>query len=125
MKTSLDPEKVTQEILGDVTEKHLRATRMLKDVVRDLTPEDTGLMEASYHVHWPTKEKHSIITTIDNSARSETWFEYPVVVEYWRWNVMFRYQKPHGRFFYAWVGAHPMGRAIEAFKKLFLFILKE
>lgn len=124
MKTTITPARVTNEILDGLAEKHIKATRMLKDVVRDLTPEDTWLMESSYHVSWPERDNRSITTKITNSARSETGFDYPVVVEYWREWKMFRYQKPKGTMFYAWVGAHPMGRAIEAFKKMFLFILK-
>lgn len=125
MKTTLNPERVTQEFLKWLTEKHVAATNKLKDVVKDFTPEDTWLMVTSYRVRWPEKQKHSITTKIENVARNEKGFEYPIVVEYWRWNVMFRYQKPKGHMFYAWVWAHPMWRAIEAFKSLFLYLLKE
>jgi len=125
MKTTLNPERVTQEFMKDLTPKHMEATRRLKEVAEDFTPEDTWLMVMSYRVRWPEKQKHSITAKIENVARDEKGFEYPIVVEYWRWNVMFRYQKPKGKMFYAWVWAHPMWRAIEAFKDLFLVVLNE
>lgn len=125
MKTTLNPERVTQEFLADLTGKHEKATRMLKDVVQDLTPEDTWLMVSSYRISPVEKQKHSISTKITNTARTMSWFEYPIVVEYWRGNVMFRYQKPKGHMFYVWVWAHPMWRAIEAFKQHFIYILNE
>jgi hypothetical protein len=41
MKTTLNPERVTQEFMKDLTPKHMEATRRLKEVAEDFTPEDT------------------------------------------------------------------------------------
>lgn len=125
MKTTLNAERVTQEILTGLTSRFEKWVDALEATVESLTPEDTGLMVSSYKVSDTKKEKHSLTKKITNTAVSESWFPYPVVVEYWRWNIMFRYQKPKGHMFYAWVWAHPMWRAIEAFKQLFIYLLNE
>lgn len=125
MKTTLNAERVTQEILTGLTWRFEKWVDALEEAVESFTPEDTGLMVSSYKISDTKKEKHSLTKTITNKAVTKSGFPYPVVVEYWRGNVMFRYQKPKGHMFYVWVWAHPMWRAIEAFKKLFIYLLNE
>lgn len=81
MKTTIDAKRMTQNLLKSLSEKQHQAMGGLLEVVKTLTPEDTGLMLDSYGL-MDTEYTGFISTTgITNTAVSNKGYQYPWVVD--------------------------------------------
>ena len=81
MKTTIDAKRMTQNLLKSLSEKQYQAMGGLLEVVKTLTPEDTGLMLDSYGL-MDTEYTGFISTTgITNTAVSNKGYQYPWVVD--------------------------------------------
>jgi len=123
MRFTLDPKKFTEQFLRKVATKHDVAMWNLVEVVKSLTPEDTGEMVNSYKVKKSAIEGFIITSGISNTA-TDKGFPYPVVVDKWVGKT-YMYQKPKGnKRWYIGDWVHTFSRAIDAYKDKFISILK-
>lgn len=123
MRFTLDPDRFVNKMLKNVWKKQVIATRWLLEVIKSLTPEDTGEMIDSYKIKNPKISSFILETWITNSAVSKAWYKYPMIVDKGTWKV-YSYQKPKGnRWWYIWKWVHTFERSIAAYKDIFLNII--
>ena len=122
MRFTLNPDKFVKEFMARVSVKQNIATKWLLDVIKSLTPEDSGKMVDSYDIE-PSRSAWFIITTGITNSASNKGVLYPHIVDKGVWRV-FSYQKPKwSRWRYIWDWTDLFARSIASYKSTYLKII--